>query len=197
MASWPHSRAITSARSRIEEQTNLNLLTGLTSQLDAASQALARAQQDKTFAQSMLTQQIASWRGFQNGAEPGNDGPATVRTSDATGQLKARYTDDYPDVIKAKADIEALQKKIADSDSQKAATEPGKDAEDRRRTRRQITQLRAQIHTYDQVIAEKTKEQEQIKQQIKMYRGPGAIQPGRGAAIQGIDARLSDGARVV
>ena len=32
-----------------DKQTNLNMLTGLTSQLDAATQALARAQQDKTF----------------------------------------------------------------------------------------------------------------------------------------------------
>jgi hypothetical protein len=32
-----------------EEQGNLNLLMGLTSQLDAATQALARAQQDKKF----------------------------------------------------------------------------------------------------------------------------------------------------
>ena len=64
-----------------QEQTNLNLLTGLTSQLDATTQALGRAQQDKTFAESNLAQQsrhckladrarirkrsISSWRLFK------------------------------------------------------------------------------------------------------------------------------------
>ena len=38
-----------------EEQGNLNLLMGLTSQLDAATQALARAQQDKSFACLLYT----------------------------------------------------------------------------------------------------------------------------------------------
>src|ERR1700746_665218 len=50
--------------------TNLNLLTGLTSQLDAATQALARAQQDKSFAESMLPQQIAAWQATQTGRNP-------------------------------------------------------------------------------------------------------------------------------
>ena len=34
----------------------------------------------------------------------------------------------------------------------------------------QIAQLRAQVHNLDQVIAEKAKEQERIKQQIKLYQ---------------------------
>jgi uncharacterized protein involved in exopolysaccharide biosynthesis len=82
--------------------------------------------------------------------------------------LEARYTDDYPDVVKTKSEIAALQKKIADNDnapksgggkSPKTATEPA-----------QIAQLRAQVHTTDQVIAEKTKEQEKIQQAIKVYQ---------------------------
>ena len=53
-----------------EEQTNLNILTGLTSQLDAATQTVARAQQDKSFAESMLTQQIAASQASQTGHDP-------------------------------------------------------------------------------------------------------------------------------
>jgi polysaccharide chain length determinant protein (PEP-CTERM system associated) len=160
-----------------EEQTNLNLLTGLTSQLDAASQALARAQQDKTFVQSMLTQQIASWEASKSGQSPEtmDQQLATLQTQLAT--LQARYTDDYPDVIKAKADIAALQKKMAETDSQKAATDSDKPQKPLTEPS-QITQLRAQIHNYDQVIAEKTKEQEQIKQQIKMYEQRVQSSPG-------------------
>jgi polysaccharide chain length determinant protein (PEP-CTERM system associated) len=152
-----------------EEQTNLNLLTGLTSQLDAATQALARAQQDKGFAESVLTQQLAAWQATQNGRDPDTLEQQLAILQTQLTSLQARYTDDYPDVIKTKNDIAVLQKKIAENDNEpKAATSP--------KTQRtlaepaEITQLRAQVHSSDQVIAEKSKEQEQIKQQIKMYQ---------------------------
>lgn len=152
-----------------EEQTNLNLLAGLTSQLDAATQALARAQQDKTFAESLLTQQIGAWEQSQSatGASPDTlqEQLATLQTQ--LTSLQGRYTDDYPDVIKTKNDIAILQKRIAAEGSEKPADpskvragviEPA-----------QITQLRAQVHSYDQMIAEKSKEQERIKDEIKTY----------------------------
>jgi hypothetical protein len=83
--------------------------------------------------------------------------------------LQNSYTDDYPDVIKAKNDIATLQKKIADSDgpnklpgsskSSKPSIEPS-----------QIQQLRAQIHNDEVIIGAKTKEQEQIRKQIGVYQ---------------------------
>src|SRR3984885_7119937 len=100
-----------------EEQTNLNLLGGLTSQLDAATQALARAQQDKGFAESVLTQQVAAWQASQSGRDPDTleQQLAVLRTQLAS--LEARYTEDYPDVIKTKGDIASLQKKIAENEN--------------------------------------------------------------------------------
>ncbi len=151
-----------------QEQGNLNLLMGLTSQLDAATQALARAQQDKSFAESMLAQQVAAWQAAQTGANPETTDAQLAALQTQLANLQARYTDDYPDVVKTKNEIAALQKKIADSDTPKAAgtgkapktaVEPA-----------QIAQLRAQVHTTDQVIAQKTKEQEKIQQEIKLYQ---------------------------
>jgi polysaccharide chain length determinant protein (PEP-CTERM system associated) len=153
-----------------EEQTNLNLLTGLTSQLDAATQALARAQQDKSFAESLLTQQIGAWQATQNGT---GASPDTLEEQLAVLQtqltaLQARYTDDYPDVIKTRNDIALLQKRIAENGPQKTLVDPNKVRAGQVEPA-QITQLRAQIHSYEQVIAEKSQEQERIKQQIKVY----------------------------
>jgi capsular polysaccharide biosynthesis protein len=82
-----------------------------------------------------------------------------------------RYTDDYPDVIKAKNDVARLEKRVTEANdttkpvpdvpkSSKSAPEPA-----------QITQWRTQIHTAEAGIAEKTREQEQIKSQIAMYQG--------------------------
>jgi len=152
-----------------EEKTNLNLLMGLTSQLDAATQALARAQQDKTFAESMLTQQIGAWQAAQNGRNPETIDQQLVALQTQLASLQARYTDDYPDVMKTKNDIAALQKKIAENNDQKKQAPPDKSAKGVAEPI-QITQLRAQIHNYDQVIAEKTREQDQIKQQIRVYQ---------------------------
>ena len=151
-----------------QEQMNLNLLGNQSSQLDAATQALARAQQDKFLAESMLTQQIAAWQATQTGRSPETleQQLAAMQTQLAT--LQSRYTDDYPDVIKAKNDIAALKKQIASSATQKTATD-GKIQKNALEPP-QITQLRAQVHNLDQVIAEKVREQERIKEQIKLYQ---------------------------
>jgi polysaccharide chain length determinant protein (PEP-CTERM system associated) len=152
-----------------EEQTNLNLLMNFTSQLDAATQALARAQQDKSFAEATLTQQLGAWQASQGGRNP-----ETLETQLATLQttlasLQSRYTDDYPDVIKTKNDIAALQKKITEGNNSASGLATGKTATPSMEPA-QIQQLRAQVHTYEQVIAEKTNEQEAIKAQIKSYQ---------------------------
>ncbi len=152
-----------------EEQTNLNLLTGLTSQLDAATQALARAQQDKGFAESVLTQQIAAWQASQSGRNPDTLDQELAVLQTQLASLEGRYTEDYPDVIKTKNDIAALKKKMAENDNQTASTESGKPQRALVEPA-QITQLRSQVHTFEQVIAEKSKEQEQIKQQIRLYQ---------------------------
>ena len=151
-----------------QEKANLDLLTGLTSQLDATTQALARAQQDKGFAESMLTQQTASWQQSQGGSNPENLDQQLVALQTELTSLEGKYTEDHPDVIKAKNNIAALKKKIADSEAQ-TTPDPDKNLKSTVEPQ-QIAQLRAQIHTYDQVIAEKTREQDQIKQQIKVFQ---------------------------
>jgi polysaccharide chain length determinant protein (PEP-CTERM system associated) len=152
-----------------QEQTNLNLLTGLTSQLDAATQALARAQQDKTYAEAMLTQQVAAWQAIQTGHNPETLDQQLSALQTQLANLQARYTDDYPDVIKAKNDIAALKKQITESNAQKAVSEASKTQKSTLEPA-QIAQLRAQVRGLDQVIAEKAREQEQIKQQIRLYQ---------------------------
>jgi polysaccharide chain length determinant protein (PEP-CTERM system associated) len=152
-----------------DEHTNLSLLTELTSQLDASTQALARAQQDKTFNESVLSQQVSAWQASQTGRNPETLEQQLIALQAHLTTLQSSYTDDYPDVIKAKSDIAALQKKIAESDAPnkasltskgpKISTEPA-----------QIQQLRAQLHNDDLVIAAKTKEQEQIRRQIELYQ---------------------------
>ena len=71
-------------------------------------------------------------------------------------------------MIKAKHDIASLKKQIAMSDTQKASAEASKTQKNTLEPR-EIAQLRATLHNLDQVIEEKAREQEQIKQAIKVY----------------------------
>ena len=152
-----------------DEEKNLNLLTGLTSQLDAANQALGRAQQDKSFAQSMLTQQVAAWEATQNGGDPSSLEQQLAAMRGQLASLQLKYTDDYPDVIKAKSEVARLEKKLEESANAKPAPDSPK-APKSSVEPAQITQWRTQIHTLDQLIAEKTREQEQLKRQIELYQ---------------------------
>ncbi len=52
-----------------EEQMNMSLLGNMGSQLDAATQSLARAQQDKSFTEAILNQQLGRMAGYSNRSE--------------------------------------------------------------------------------------------------------------------------------
>jgi polysaccharide chain length determinant protein (PEP-CTERM system associated) len=149
-----------------EANTNINLLNNLTSQLDASTEAISRAQQEKSLNQSMLSQQVAAWQATKTGQNPDTVQQQLTALESQLTSLQARYTDDYPDVIKAKADIAALKKKIAEGGDQTVVEDKNPKVEPA-----QITQLRAVIRNDDQTISEKTKEQDQIRQQIKTYQG--------------------------
>ncbi len=53
-----------------DDKTNLALLMGMTPQLEVATQALQQAQQDKAFAESLLSQQLAAWKSSKEGQDP-------------------------------------------------------------------------------------------------------------------------------
>jgi polysaccharide chain length determinant protein (PEP-CTERM system associated) len=152
-----------------DKPTNLNMLTGLASQLDASTQALARAQQDKTFAESQLSQQVAAWQASQTGQNPETLEQQLVALRTRLANLQSTYTDDHPDVIRAKHDIAVLEKKIADSDGLNNAAGGSKGPKTSIEPS-QIQLLRAQVHSDDVMIAAKTKEQEQIRKQINLYQ---------------------------
>ncbi len=106
-----------------DEDNNLKILMGLNSQLDANTQTLNRATQDKSYTESMLAQQLAAWKSSQSA-----NNPQTLQTQLSQLQtqlidLEARYTEDHPDVIKTKADIAQVKKKLAES------TNPAKGSE--------------------------------------------------------------------
>lgn len=159
-----------------DEETNLKILTGLNSQLESNTEQLNRAQQDKTYTESVLGTQLAAWRGTQS------SNPQTLQKqlSDLQSQLvdlKAKYTDDHPDVIKTKADIEEVKKKLAEADKFAAdATDIGSDKASPNEPP-EIRQMRVQVHQYNDVIATLTRDQKHLQQEIGQYEGRISLSP--------------------
>lgn len=161
-----------------DEEKNLEMLRSMNSQLDAATQTLNRAQQDKAYAESMLATQLAAWKSSENSSDPKTLQKQMADLQDQLLQLKARYTDEHPEVIKTKNDIKALQKKIDDVNA--AAANPSSTSAESQGNLAEppeIQQLRLQVHTQQQTIAQATRAQQQIQAQIKVLEGRVALSP--------------------
>jgi protein tyrosine kinase modulator len=152
-----------------EEQANLNLLTGMNSQLEAATQALSRAQSDKAFNDTMLSQQEAIWKSkLSENQSPETQEQQLTTLQTQLADLLSRYTAEHPDVIKLKSQIEDLKKRMQQEPAPKTTpVSPQATPHDPP----QIQQLRAKIKQDELTIAELTKRQNQIQEQIRVVQG--------------------------
>jgi polysaccharide chain length determinant protein (PEP-CTERM system associated) len=155
-----------------QESSNLNMLTSLNTQLDAATQNLSRMQQDKTYLEALIGQQ-------SNAVETQDKGGSSLQVAETELQkmeaqaveLEARYTPDHPDVVKIHRQIEAQKKKmtpsIQDGEPKKAvqANQP------------ELQKLQAQLNSLEEGIREKKREQARIQQQMNVYQGRIAASP--------------------
>jgi uncharacterized protein involved in exopolysaccharide biosynthesis len=160
-----------------DADNNVRILMSLNTQLDASTQALGRAQQDKAYTESMLAQQLAAWRSSQSSTNPQTLQQQLDGLQSQLLQLQARYTPDHPDVIKTKADIAEVQKRLnqvnaaaanaTDTSDKNIGTEPP-----------EIRQLRLQVHQYQNVIEQATGDQKRLQSQINLYQSRTAMSPG-------------------
>jgi polysaccharide chain length determinant protein (PEP-CTERM system associated) len=157
--------------------SNLKLLMSLNTQLDASTQTLNRAQQDKSYAESMLAQQLAAWKTSQSSTNPQTLEQQISTLQSQLIQLQARYTDDHPDVIKTKADIAKVQSRL-DEINRQASSATQTSAQASANEPPEIRQLRLQIHQYQGVIEQTTADQKKQQSQIRVYESRTAMSPG-------------------
>ena len=158
-----------------DEDNNLKLLSGLNSQLDAYTQSLNRAQQDRAYTQSLLSQQLAAWSSSQTSMNPENLQKQLADLQSQLLTLQGRYTDDHPDVVKTKNDIAEVKRKLAEMNAVSSGTESSDKGNASEPA--EIKQLRLQIHQYDQAIAQAAREQKLLQDQIQTYQGRLALSP--------------------
>lgn len=159
-----------------DEDNNIKLLMGLDSQLDASTQSLNRAQQDRSYAESVLAQQVAAWKASQASMNPESLEKQLADLQNQLIALQARYTDDHPDVIKTRNNIAEVKAKLAQVN---AATAQGTNSNDKSGANEppEIQQLRLQIHQYDATIAQAAGEQKRLQEEIRKFQGRLALSP--------------------
>ena len=159
------------------EASNINMLTTLNTQLDAATQALARMEQDKSYAESILAMQQSQQP--QTAEHGGSTAPQAQQMElqqleSQLADLNARYTDDYPDVVSTKRKIAELRQKLAQAPATAAApavsTPKPTDSVS-------VQQLRAQLRAMEQGIAQKKRDQAAIQTQLRTYQDRVASSP--------------------
>ena len=160
-----------------DEENNLKILMGLNSQLESNTQTLNRAQQDKAYTESMLAQQLATWKSSQSTTNPDTLQKQLSDLQAQLMQLQARYTDDHPDVIKTKADIAGVKKKLAEINKASATPDEAGNEKSLGTEPPEIRQLRLQIHQYGDLIAAATRDQKRLQQEIAAYQGRVSLSP--------------------
>jgi polysaccharide chain length determinant protein (PEP-CTERM system associated) len=160
-----------------DEENNLKILSGLNSQLESNTQTLNRAQQDKSYAESMLAQQLAAWKSSQNSTNPETLQKQLSDLQTQLMQLRSKYTDDHPDVIKAKADIDGVKKKLADTNKPSSESTEESSEKSSQMEPPEIRQLRLQLHQYGELIAAATRDQKRLQQEITQYQGRISLSP--------------------
>jgi polysaccharide chain length determinant protein (PEP-CTERM system associated) len=160
-----------------DTDNNLKVLMGMNSQLDSNTQTLNRAQQDRAYTESLLAQQLATWKSSQTSTNPQTMQQQLAQLQSQLVTLQARYTDDYPDVVKTKRDIAQLQKQLDNMNSAAATAAPVSTAQENAVEPPEIQQLRMQLHQYQQVITQATRDQQKLQEQIRLYQGRVALSP--------------------
>jgi uncharacterized protein involved in exopolysaccharide biosynthesis len=125
----------------------------------------------------MLAQQIAAWKSSQSSSNPVSLQQQLSQLQAQLIDLQARYTADHPDVIKTQADIAQVKKKLDEANS--PATDVASATPDKQSASEppEIRQLRLQVHQYEDLIAQATRDQKRLQQEISEYQGRVALSP--------------------
>jgi uncharacterized protein involved in exopolysaccharide biosynthesis len=154
-----------------DEDNNLKILMGLNSQLDDNTQTLNRATQDKAYTESILAEQVATWEKSQPSSDRQTLQQQLIDLQAQLIDLQAHHTDEGPDGIKTKTDIAQVKKHLAEisdapNDKQFSSDPP------------EIRQLRLQIHQYQDLVAQATRDSKKLQQEISVYQSRVASSPG-------------------
>lgn len=153
-----------------QEQSTIQLVGSLSTQFNSLTDTLNRDQEDKTYLESLLNQQLSEWKASQTGKAPETLQQQLARMEDELAGMRVQYTDTYPDVIRMKEQIAQLKDKIAHQPATTPAENSGASAKPAIEPAR-IAQLQAQLHSLNMAIVAAEKDQARVRRQIDSYEG--------------------------
>lgn len=158
------------------DPTVLSMLSSLQLELEQTSQAQRRAEEEQAYTQSRLDQEIEAWRTSMSTTTNTRPDALEQRLADVEKtliDLRARYTEKYPEISKLKAQEAELKTEIQAFDS---ATSQ-KNGETSRLEPPGIQQLRNQLHTYQEEVQDGALQQKRTEERIKVYESRLAVSP--------------------
>jgi protein tyrosine kinase modulator len=162
-------------------EANFRILAIMNSQIDASTQNISRLQQEKTHTETILEQQLEAWKTAQAAPTYPTLRQQLLRLQNELVVLQIRYTDDFPDVIKTKHQIEQLQAKLkeinTEADSSDALQEATVPRGGTKLEPPQIMALREQIYRNDKAIDHATEAQKKLEQRIDTFQSRFSADP--------------------
>lgn len=165
---------------------SLGMIGSLSTQLDAVTRGLDSDQQNKTFNESMLQQELSAWKASLNGTtETGPDAlqEQLKKAQEDLVKLRAQYTDEWPDVKNKVAEIDQLKQKIATAQANKSAVpnpadkQPDTSSASSAAEPAAVAQRRAIINVLDISIRDKMRQQDELKKKIQTYKARLQLSP--------------------
>ncbi|HUS18601.1 MAG TPA: hypothetical protein VMZ25_03040, partial [Terriglobales bacterium] len=142
-----------------EQQTaNLQVLGQLQGLLQANSDAIGRAQQQKTYLESLLD---AMNKRAPQTPKPGFQAELDSRRAELVA-AEEKYTPNHPDVVRLRNEVKALENKAATMAATELKNNPPSDQPD---------QMKGQLLSINQEIKERTKRQSDMEARIRGLQG--------------------------
>ena len=155
-----------------DEQRNLELLTSTRTRLEALNQELSQAQQQKIIQESAIAN-LASKRPVQAGTDPSNVEKELASLQAQLASLQSRYTNEHPEVIKVRSQIELLQSQLKASTA--TAQTPARD--DSVADSPELRQLRVALRLTEESIKSKRIEQAHLDEQVRSLQSRMQLSP--------------------
>jgi polysaccharide chain length determinant protein (PEP-CTERM system associated) len=159
-----------------DEQSNLQMLSTLSSRLDSVNDAITQAQQQRATQMMMLAQQTRAGRTGNTGATAASELEKLAELRAQFASLQARYTPEHPEIAKVKEEIETLQKRI--QATHEAAPTVGSDVEIRPELETAETaQLRVSVQAIDETLRTKRADRARLDQEIASFQARIQLSP--------------------